>query len=166
MKQILLFFKDFSLGKQTLILLTPIISVLMNMNTLILGLVILITIDLLTGIIRSFKEQNVCFNIFKVSTWNVIKSRLLRGTLRKSYEYGILIIVVAIMEAFVLGVMPITLIGKVFTLTELSVVVCSGIETWSIFENIEPITKSNILKKFASFLPKPLQNLFSKEIIK
>ena len=136
------------------------------MNTLILGLVILITIDLLTGIIRSFKEQNVCFNIFKVSTWNVIKSRLLRGTLRKSYEYGILIIVVAIMEAFVLGVMPITLIGKVFTLTELSVVVCSGIETWSIFENIEPITKSNILKKFASFLPKPLQNLFSKEIIK
>ncbi len=58
------------------------------------------------------------------------------------------------------------LVGKVFTLTELSVRIPCGIEAWSIFENIEQVTNRNLLKKFASFLPKKLQNLFSKEIVK
>jgi hypothetical protein len=134
----------------------------MNLNTLLLGLVILITIDLVTGIIKSFKEQKIPFNLLKLKTYKVIKSNLLRQTLKKFYEYSMLIIVVAIIESFVLGITPITLVGKIFTLTELAIIVCSGIETWSIFENLETVTNRNILKRFVLFLPKPLQNIFSK----
>lgn len=166
MNQILTFFTSLTIGKKFLLFLTPFISILLGMKTLLFASCILITIDLFTGIIKSFKEKEIKFNLFKKETYLVIKSGLLRLTLKKSYEYGLLLIVVAIIESFILGLTPIMLIGKVFTLTELSIVIPCGIEVWSIFENIESITGNNILKKFISFLPKKLQNLFSKEMIK
>tara|TARA_R110000765_G_scaffold423157_1_gene531611 strand:+ start:355 stop:753 length:399 start_codon:yes stop_codon:yes gene_type:complete len=132
------------------------------MQALLFGLAILITIDLFTAIVRSFRIEKIPFKFFKRKTWLVIKSGLLRLTLRKSYEYGLLLIVVAIVESYILGVTPVALAGKSFTLTELSVIIPSGIEIWSIFENIEGVTNRNILKKFISFLPTKLQNLFSK----
>lgn len=166
MNQILTFFTSLTIGKKFLLFLTPFISILLGMQALLFGLCVLITIDLFTGIVRSFRVQEVKFNFFKKETWLVIRSNLLRLTLKKSYEYGLLLIVVAIIESFILGLTPIMLAGKVFTLTELAIVIPCGIEIWSIFENIETITGNNILKKFASFLPIPLQNLFSKKVIK
>ena len=160
MNQILAFFTSLTVGKKFLLFLTPFISILLGMKALLFGLAILITIDLVTGIIKSFKKKKIKFSLFKKETYLTIKSGLLRLTLKKSYEYGLLLIVVAIIESFILGVTPIMLVGKAFTLTELAVIIPSGIEVWSIFENIESQVGRNIFKSFITFLPEPLQKIF------
>ena len=160
MKQIITFFKTLTVSKKILLLLAPLISILLGMKTLLFGLAILITIDLFTGIVRSFRIKEIPFKPFKRKTWLVIKSGLIRLTLKKSYEYGLLLIVVAVIESFILGLTPIMLVGKAFTLTELAIIIPSGIEVWSIFENIESQVGRNIFKSFITFLPEPLQKIF------
>ena len=61
MNQILAFFTSLTVGKKFLLFLTPFISILLGMKALLFGLAILITIDLLTGIIKSFKEKKIKF---------------------------------------------------------------------------------------------------------
>ena len=118
--------------------------------------------DLITGITKNLRGDAMSFSIFNRKAWLLIKSRNLRDTVNKAYSYGALVIVAAVIEAFILGVTPISLMDKTFTLTELVIVACSGIEVWSIFENIEAVTKVNPLKKLVIFLPGPLRKLFSK----
>lgn len=151
-------------AKAVVISLSAILTVLINMKAALLGLFILITIDLITGIAKSLKEHNRSYNPLKLDFWKSIKSYLLRKTWRKAYEYGIGILVVVIFETLVFGGgTAIMLMSKSFTFSELAIVLPALIEVWSIFENLEAITKNNVLKKLATFLPRKVQKVFEDE---
>lgn len=161
MKSITTFFSNLTLGKKLLLLITPILSVIISMKTAIFGLWLLIFFDLLTGIRKSLFLKGISFNPFKKSFWGAIKSYLLRKTWRKTYEYGLGIIIIIIFESLILGATPISLVGKTFTIAELSVLVPAAVEVWSIFENFEAVSGKNILRKIKKLLPPVLGNLFN-----
>ena len=151
------------MGKKILLLLTPILTVLVSMKAALLGLAILIFIDLLTGIRRTHHEWKVSFQPFKKIYWLSIRSYLLRQTWRKTYEYGIGIIVITIFETLIFGQQQITIMDKGFSISELSVVFPAIVEIWSIYENLEAVSKINLLKRLRNFLPPFIQNLVSKK---
>lgn len=162
MNSISLFFSNLTKGKKLALLLAPILTLLLSMKAILLGLFILIIIDLITGIVKSLKEQNIKANVSKKLFWKSIKSYLLRKTWKKAYEYGLGIIVIVVFETLVFGSTSILIMSKSFTISELAVIIPAIIEIWSIFENIEAVSKNNVLKKLTLFFPAPLRNLFKK----
>lgn len=161
MKSITTFFQNITTGKKVLLLLTPIITTVLSMKALLLGLIIFIILDLFTGIRKTLHKKGTPFNPFKLIFYKSIKSYLLRQTWRKAYEYGIGIIVIVVLETLVLGAVPISLIGKTFTISELAVVVACCVEVWSLFENMEAVSGRNLLKKLQGLLPEKLANIFN-----
>jgi len=153
MKWVLKFFKDLTFGKKILLVLAPIITAIVSMKAALIGLAILIFIDLITGIRRTHHEWEVKLNFFSKKYWLSIRSYLLRQTWRKTYEYGIGIIVIAIFENLVFNQVHINLFGKEFNITELAIVFPAIIEIWSIFENLQATGGVNILKRLKMFLP-------------
>jgi hypothetical protein len=163
MNSITLFFNNLTKWKKLVLLASPVITLLLSMKIALIGLTILIFIDLVTGIGRNLNEWGVKANPFKKQFWKSIKSYLLRKTWRKAYEYGLGIIVVAVFESLVLGTTSISFMEKKFTLSELAVIIPAIIEVWSIFENLEQVSKQNVLKRLITLLPKKVQNLFTGE---
>ena len=163
MKSVLLFFANLSKLKKLALLVSPILTLLLSMKTALIGLSILILLDLLTGIRKNLHQKGISFNPFKKQFWKSIKSYLLRQTWRKTYEYGIGIVVVIIFESLVFGVTSVEVMDKSFTISELAVVIPAIIETWSIFENLEEVSKNNVLKRLITLLPQGVQNLFTGE---
>ncbi len=161
MNSLLAFFNNLTVGKKILLLLAPIITVLTSMKEALLGLCILIFIDLLTGIRKNHYKAGIRFNLFKREFWTSIKSYLLRQTWKKTYEYGFGILVIVVFESLIFGKSDITIFDKVFTLSELLVVIPSIVELWSIFENFEAVSGNNILKKVKLILPFELRKIFS-----
>ena len=159
MKSITTFFQNITTGKKLLLLLTPIFTTILSMKSLLLGLIIFILLDLITGIRKNLHSKGISFNPLKKEFLISIKSYLLRQTWRKAYEYGIGIIVIVALETLVLGVTPISFIGKIFTLSELAVVVACCVEVWSLFENMEAVSGRNLLKKLKTLLPQKLANI-------
>lgn len=93
-----------------------------------------------------------------------IQSTQLRKSWRKGYEYGIGILVIATLRALIFGKETlITIFSKEFSLIELSIIIPSIIEVWSIFENIEAVSGSNPLKKLFKLFPNSLQMLLGKK---
>jgi len=163
MKSVLLFFSNLSKLKKLALLVSPILTLLLSMKTALIGLSILILLDLLTGIRKNLHQKGISFNPLKKQFWKSIKSYLLRQTWRKTYEYGIGIVVVIIFESLVFGVTSVEVMDKSFTISELAVVIPAIIETWSIFENLEEVSKNNVLKRLITLLPQGVQNLFTGE---
>ena len=163
MKALTTFFNDLTLGKKLLLIITPIITVIISMKAALIGLALLIIIDLLTGIRRTHHEWKVSFKPLKKIYWLSIRSYLLRQTWRKTYEYGIGIIVIIVFENLVFGQQQISIMEKTFSIAELAVVFPAMIEVWSIFENLEAVSKVNLLKRLQAFLPPVIQSLTKKE---
>ena len=164
MHSLITFFKNITLAKKILLLITPIISMLITVQAASLGLFLLIFLDLLTGIRKNLHLNNISFNPFKAIFYRSIKSYLLRQTLKKTYEYLFAIIALIIFESLVFGSMSILIMSKVFTFTELGILLCASIELWSIGENMEAVSGKNIFKKMMEFLPLSIQKLFNKNI--
>lgn len=160
MNSIFLFFNTLTKGKKLALLLSPIVTLLLSMKTILLGLSLLIILDLITGIIRSLNDKGIKPSIFKKLFWKSIKSYLLRKTWKKSYEYGLGIIVIVVFETLIFGTTSISIMDKSFTVSELAVIIPAIIEVWSIFENIEAVSKNNVLKKLTFFFSTSLRNLF------
>ena len=160
-----LFFANLTKGKKLSLLATPVITLLLSMKTALIGLTILILLDLITGIGKSLYKKGANPNPLKSVFWKSIKSYLLRKTWKKAYEYGLGVIVVVIFESLVFGTASITLMDKVFTLSELAVIIPSVIEMWSIFENLEEVTKGNVLKRLIMLLPAKMQSLFTGKVV-
>lgn len=161
MESLIAFFNKLSEDKIMTLLFTPIISVLLSMNSLLFGLLFLIFIDLLTGIRKTLYKNGIKFNILKSSFWSSIKSYLLRNTWRKSYEYALGIITVIVLESLIIGETHVEILSKTFTISELSVVVPACIEAYSIFENFKAVSGANIidrLKEFIEYLQKHKKN--------
>lgn len=164
MKSISTFFSKITMGKGLLLLLSPLLTALISMKAALLGLLILIFIDLLTGIRKSHYEKNINFNPFNGVFWGSIKSYLLRQTWRKFYEYGIGILVVVVFETLVFGTpMNIIFAKKAFTLAEVLTVIPALIEVWSIFENLEAVSGKNVFKRIQYLLPISFRELFKKK---
>lgn len=156
----------------TIVLTSPILIILLTIKSALVGLSILIFIDLITGVKKSVYQAGVSFNLLKVSSWKKVKSYGLRETWKKTYEYGIGILVFATIEAyFIVGQTPIELLKSSISVTELVCITASIIELFSIWENLtETGEPSKFVKaiqagtnKIISFLPQFLQDILKKE---
>jgi len=152
MKSIGTFFNKLTLGKKTLLLLSPIISIIVSMKLLLFGLWLLIFLDLLTGIRKNLHQKKIKVSFFKVVFWKSIKSYLLRKTWQKTYEYALGIITIIVLESLILGETRVEIMNKIFTISELSIIIPACVEVWSIFENFEAVSGNNILKKAKKYL--------------
>lgn len=163
MKALIAFFKGTTVaGKGVIFSLSALIAVLISMKAALLGLLILILIDLITGIRANLHDWGVSANPLKASFWKSIKSYLLRKTWKKTYEYGIGIIVVAVFETFIFGApASIILMSKTFTLAEVATIVPALVEVWSIFENFEAVSDRNILKRMLFLLPSKVRSVIT-----
>ena len=163
MKTLLAFLKGTTLVEKGIIFfLSSILTVLVSMKAALLGLGILIFIDLITGIRANLHNWGISFNLLKKNFWKSIKSYLLRKTWKKSYEYGLGIIVISILETLIFGEpVHIMFVEKTFTLVELSTIIPALVETWSIFENFESVSGNNILKRISFLLPTKLRSLLT-----
>lgn len=160
MKSISLFFCKLTLEKKAfLIILTPTLTVLLNTQLMLFALCLLIVIDLITGIRKSLHERNLSFNPFKAHFWNTVHSKGIRDTWRKTYEYGIGVIVFTIFESLILKLEPFAIGLGTFTLTELAIVTATLVEIYSIFENMESVSGNNLLKRLLFLLPSSLRGL-------
>lgn len=163
MRSLLAFLSNTTLaGKGVALSLSTLLAVLISMKAALVGLCILIFLDLITGIRANLHDWGISCNPFKKLFWKSIKSYLLRKTWKKMYEYGIGIIVVAVLETLVFGSpASISLMEKIFSLAELSTIVPAIVEVWSIFENLESVSKNNILKRILFLLPPRVRSLFT-----
>jgi len=137
-----------------LLVLTPILTALLDVKLMLFGLAVIIFIDLLTGLNKSLQRLRIGFKPWKAKFWGTLRSRGMRETWRKTYEYGIGICVFVVLDVFVLKGSSFQLLGMVFTLTELAITIACIVETYSIFENIEAVTGRNFFKKILIFSPK------------
>lgn len=162
MKALIAFFKKLTFGKKLLLTIAPIITVIVSMEQALIGLVFLILIDLITGIRRTHHEWKVTFQPTKKRYWLSIRSYLLRQTWRKTYEYGIGIIVIIIFEQLIFGQQAILIMDRNFSIAELAVIFPAMVEVWSIFENFEAVSEVNLLKRIQKLLPPSIQRLLTK----
>lgn len=164
MKQFILFFKKFTFGKAMFTLAAPLITMILGMETLIIVLGILISIDVITGVAKAFHTRKK-LPLEKRKKWHrVIESSLLRESGKKVTEYGLLIIVLGLIDYALLGgATMITLAAKTFSLTELGIIFPIGIEAWSIWENMEEMGFTNLFKKLVKILPTNMQKIFNKD---
>ena len=165
MKSIALFFKNITMVKKALLVLTPILTVMLNLQTALAGLGILIFFDLLTGVRKSFHKRKVKAYVWQRKFWREVKSYGMRATWKKTYEYGMGIIVFAVLESMVLSIDPIVLMSKSFTITELAIMTAAIIEVYSNYENMEAVSGNNLFKRLLQFLPEPIKKIinFKKE---
>ncbi len=165
MKSVILFFKNMTLSKGIMLILSPLISALFGMHTMIIALGFIIIMDNLTGIRKDLHNKKIKMNPLKMSFWRGIESSGFRNTWRKATEYGIGIIVVTVLDVMVLGgTLTLTLGSSVFTLSKFAVVVACLVETYSIFENMEEVSGNNIFKKMIMFFPEKYNKLLKKGV--
>lgn len=163
MRSLITFFQSMTLlSKGVVMSLSTILAALISMKIALLGLCILIFIDLLTGIRKTHHEWEIGFSPHKKLFWKSIKSYLLRQTWKKTYEYGIGIIVISVFEHLIFGTpISIMLMDKSFTLAELSAIIPSIVEIWSIFENFEAVSGNNWLKRLQFLLPARFRSILT-----
>ncbi len=152
--------------KAALLILTPIITVLLQIKLILLGLAIIIFFDLVTGVNKTLFNEGVKFNPFRMKFWLILKSKGFRETWRKTYEYGIGICVFAVLEALILKTEPFMIMNMTFTLTGLAVTTSCVIEVYSIFENLEAVTGRNLFKRILKLSPKIKSVIESEKINK
>ena len=112
---------------------------------------------MITGIRKSLHLSETSKSPFKAAFWRNLKSSGMRQTWRKTYEYGIGIIVFMVLDLYVLKIGTLNIINAKRSLSELAVAVACVIEVWSIFENMEAVSGNNILKKVVNLLPAKLK---------
>jgi hypothetical protein len=160
---VITFFKKFTGGKKALLLISPILTILFPLQTALAGLAIVITLDFITGVRKNLHSHGVPFNIFKSEFWRAFKSEGIRRTWKKATEYGIGIIVLAVIEACFIGAPIVTLLDEPFTLTELGVLLATLIESYSIFENMIAVNPNSVpLRLIKNIIPLLKRYLFSK----
>lgn len=85
----------------------------------------------------------------------------MRDTWRKTYEYGVGIIVFSVFESMIFKISPIMLGSSELTITELAIVTATLVEIYSIFENMEAVSGQNILKRLTFLIPEPIRRLLN-----
>jgi hypothetical protein len=159
------FWSKYQDSKLALFLITPLIAFLMTHEFLVYTLMLLSLLDLVTGIEKTANHKKLKLNLLKKENWKnwrVITSEGIRKTCNKIKDYGLLTIVIFLLETNVIGKTIIEFNPQNFTLTAWTLVGLCFIEVWSIYENREEIGKRNYLKIMLNFLPEKVQDLFKK----
>lgn len=160
------FFDHFSVKKLYFFIPAPFLAMAVDLKQAILGFLIIIIIDLHTGIKASLYEKKKSTSIFKRYYWKSIHSQGLRNTWIKAQHYGMGIIVACVIEMVVLGdklIYTIPFINKESFLTETVIFMGCAIEVLSIYENMEKYMKMNMIKKFYSLFPSRFQKFLKNE---
>lgn len=158
------FFGKFTVGKKILLFITPILTVLLPLQTALATLALIITLDFITGVRKSLHSKGVPFNIFKVEFWMAFKSEGLRRTWTKSTEYGIGILMLAGIESAFFGAPIITLLEKAFTLTEMGVLLATAIESYSIYENLYAVNPNSVFLAWFNKIAKMIKKYVIEKI--
>jgi hypothetical protein len=130
------------------------------MKPLLFGLLLIISIDLLTGIRKAHYLLGIKFRPWKKEFWRVIRSSELRKSWRKTTEYMIGIIVFIVLQMLVFKELSIEAFGFDYSLSELAVVVACVVEVYSIYENMEAVSGNNLFKKVLNLLPTKIKDIF------
>ncbi len=163
MKSVATFFSKLSIYKTFLILITPLITILMDIRPALIGLAILLVLDFVTGVRKSFIVSEIKFNPLKKITWQKFSSTGMRQSWRKTYEYVIGILAFGVLEAFFIKGAVIPLGETGYKITEFAVIVAAIVELYSIFENIEQSGGTNVLKKLLDMvIPEKVKEKFIK----
>lgn len=78
-----------------------IISIFAPISTLVHAIVFLVLVDNITGIMKSYRRERIIFKILKPTTWKVIKSSKLGGTIQKLIAYIFLILSSFIIDEYI-----------------------------------------------------------------
>jgi hypothetical protein len=130
------------------------------MKPLLFALIIIIFIDLLTGIRKSHYLSKIKFKPWKKEFWKVIKSSELRKSWKKTTEYFIGIIVFIVLQMLVFKGLSVEAFGIDYSLAELAVVVACVVEVYSIYENMEAVSGNNLFKRVLNLLPTKIKDIF------
>jgi hypothetical protein len=160
MNSITLFFKSMTLGKYLLLLISPLLVIILSMKPLLFALIIIISIDLLTGIRKAHYLSQIKFKPWKKEFWKVIKSSELRKSWKKTTEYFIGIIVFIVLQMLVFKGLSVEAFGVDYSLAELAVVVACMVEVYSIYENMEAVSGNNLFKRVLNLLPTKIKDIF------
>lgn len=126
---------------------------------------ILLVLDSLTRIHATGMKSKTAFNPFKLEFWLVIKSKGLKLALNKAFlQYGIYFTIAFVIDKFILNqLVVVNFNDNGYTLPVVTLWICSGIEVWSIGENIEDAGGINIPKRVIHFFDEKYQKIFKKE---
>lgn len=162
----LIFFKQLCAPKIILLGLSPLLTLFLSMKAILASLLVIILIDMITGIRKNLYQMDKSRSPFKKYFWKSLKSSGMRQTWRKTYEYGVGIIVFMVLDMFVLKAGTFHVLNADRSLSELSVAVACIIEVWSIFENMEHVSGNNVLKRILGILPKKFRDVFQSVVSK
>jgi len=126
---------------------------LFETGEVLFSLFILMITDFASGIVKGIYSDRT------ISIIQRIKSRLLRRSVKKVYEYFLCIFLIILFEAHVLGKIEVNFIGQSNFLSKWVIILCCLIEAWSIVENINLVTGGNLVKKILSLLPNKIKDL-------
>lgn len=163
MRSIILFFKNMTAYKWFILTISPVLATLIEMKVMILALLFIIVIDMFTGIRKGLHNKKIPMNICKSAFWKHISSSGLRTTWRKTYEYTIGIIAFAVLDKMVLGGISIDLFDKVYSLTQIAIIIACFVEVYSVHENMEEVSGRNLFKSILHFLPYKFRQALSKD---
>ncbi len=119
-------------------LLVPFVAMFAPIAPLIHVMIVLLFIDMITGIAASMKRDNVKLGLIGSGLWSHIKSRKIGLTLSKAMAYILLIISAFIIDKYIIG-----MDGSIY-LTKVLTAAAAFRELFSILENSETITGRSI----------------------
>jgi phage-related holin len=135
----------------------------------ILVLFIIATIlDTITRIHADAINSKVRFNPFQLQFWMRIKSKGLKKMARKIFvEYGIAVIIAFSVDTLLFkNALHFQLLNLKLNIPIAAIIFFTGIEIWSIFENLEDAGMTNWLKQFlnlfSGFFPSKWKDFYDK----
>jgi hypothetical protein len=136
-----------------------------DIKTALLAFAIFTILDTITRIDADAKNKGLKFNPFKAYFWAEIKSDEIRNMLRKVFmEYGVYLLIAFVIDALIFKHSVLfEIYDRKMTLPVIALYVFSGIELWSIGENIADAGGVNIFKRIIHFLPEKYQKIFIPE---
>jgi len=147
------FFVNSTLFQKAIFFASPMLVFLVETGEVLFSLFILMVVDFSSGIVKGIYSDRT------ISIFQRIKSRLLRRSVKKVYEYFLCIFLIILFEAHVLGKIEVNFIGQSNFLSKWVIILCCLIEAWSIVENINLVTGGNLVKKILSLLPNKIKDL-------
>ena len=133
-----------------------------SFKTALYAFLIVTVLDTITRIHADATKEGLKFNPFKRYFYGQIKSEGLRNMMSKIFlQYGVYLIIAFTIDYYILDkAVLLNYNDKGLTLPIISLYIFSGIEIWSIGENIEESGGVNLIKRLLHFLPEKIQKIF------
>ena len=133
-----------------------------SLRTALYAFLIITILDTITRIHADATKEGLKFNPFKRYFYGQIKSEGLRNMMSKIFlQYGVYLIIAFTIDYYILDkAVLLNYNDKGLTLPIISLYIFSGIEIWSIGENIEESGGVNLIKRLLHFLPEKIQKIF------